>query len=314
MVLRYICRRSNFCKQVMPSCTFNMVEELSKSHVYMKDPEFVKKTIQQMTNDGHEKLQVVADFDRTLSKFTNKGKVCSTCHNVLEESKVMPDFYKEKAKVLRDTYYPIEMNHDLTIQEKTPKMIEWWTNAHKLMNQCSVTQVDIKNMVAESTAHLRDGCQWFIDHLHKLEIPLLIFSAGIGDIIEEVIKQQSHMYENMKIVSNYMNFDNAGKMIGFKGDIIHIYNKNENAIHSSDYFERLNHRDNILLLGDSLGDLHMVEGAEVTNLLKIGFLNQKVKESLDLYKEKFDVVIVEDESLDVVNGITKAILNIPSQQ
>ena len=65
--------------------------------------------------------------------------------------------------------------------------------------------------------------------------------------------------------------------MGFKGELIHIYNKNENAIHNSDYFENLQHRENILLLGDSLGDLQMAEGAvESANILKIGFLNDKV--------------------------------------
>ena len=65
--------------------------------------------------------------------------------------------------------------------------------------------------------------------------------------------------------------------MGFKGEIIHIYNKNENAIHDSDYFENLEHRENIILMGDSLGDLHMADGAtDSAQILKIGFLNDKV--------------------------------------
>ena len=44
--------------------------------------------------------------------------------------------------------------------------------------------------------------------LHDHKVPVLIFSAGIGDIIERVIIQQAHMYSNIKIVSNYMDFNN----------------------------------------------------------------------------------------------------------
>ena len=59
--------------------------------------------------------------------------------------------------------------------------------------------------------------------------------------------------------------------------MIHVYNKNENSIHSSNYFDNLRHRGNILLLGDSLGDLRMADGAaDLKCLLKIGFLNYKV--------------------------------------
>ena len=65
-------------------------------------------------------------------------------------------------------------------------------------------------------------------------------------------------------------------MIGFKGEIIHIYNKNEGAIHDSDYFKELEHRKNVLLLGDSVGDLTMARGVEDGKILRIGFLNDKV--------------------------------------
>ena len=66
-------------------------------------------------------------------------------------------------------------------------------------------------------------------------------------------------------------------MKGFCGTLIHVFNKNENALHKSDYFEKLMHRDSIILLGDSLGDLRMAHGApECHNVLTFGFLNDKV--------------------------------------
>lgn len=67
-------------------------------------------------------------------------------------------------------------------------------------------------------------------------------------------------------------------MRGFKGELLHVLNKNENAVHKSNYFDKLVHRDNIVVLGDSLGDLHMAEGAaECASILTIGFLNDKVQ-------------------------------------
>ena len=59
----------------------------------------------------------------------------------------------------------------------------------------------------------RDGCTWFFDELQKHNIPLLIFSAGLGDIISEVISFQSHLYDNMKIVSNFLQFDDAVSLL-----------------------------------------------------------------------------------------------------
>ena len=57
-------------------------------------------------------------------------------------------------------------------------------------------------------SNLRDGCKWFFEELHKHEVPVLVFSAGVGDIILETITQQATFYDdNMKIVSNMLKFD-----------------------------------------------------------------------------------------------------------
>nr|KAG5714892.1 hypothetical protein BaRGS_000380 [Batillaria attramentaria] len=289
----------------------SLVPELQQSHVHMKDPQHVARVLKQMMNDAHHKLQVVADFDRTLSKYIHEGQQCSTTHGVLEDSHLMSEQFKEEAKKLKETYLPIEFDGSKTIAEKIPHMIDWWTNGHKLITGAHLTRELLTTIVHESTSHLRDGCRWFFEQLHKHEIPLLIFSAGLGDIIQEVIKQQAVLYDNMKIVSNFLDFDENGKVVGFVGDMIHVYNKNEHAIHSSDYFENIKHRENLLLLGDSLGDLRMAEGAEdVECMLKVGFLNFKVEENLEQYKQSFDIVIIQDETMGVVNGLMSRILGL----
>ncbi|XP_059174721.1 7-methylguanosine phosphate-specific 5'-nucleotidase A-like isoform X1 [Physella acuta] len=287
-----------------------LVPELGRSNVKIKDHEFVEKAIRTMMRDAHHKLQVVADFDRTLSKYSENGKICNTTHSVLEESTLMPDSFKIAARKLKDTYLPIEFDHNLSIEEKIPKMIEWWSKGHELIIGCSLSRNKLERIVAQSEARLRNGCKWFFEELHERDIPILIFSAGIGDIIHLAISQQAQFHpENMKIVSNFLTFDEKEIVVGFADEIIHTFNKNENAIHSSDYFFNIKHRENLLLMGDSVGDLRMAEGADhVECILKIGFLNFKVEESLELYMNSFDIVIVEDESLDVVNGIMKAIV------
>ena len=70
-------------------------------------------------------------------------------------------------------------------------------------------------------------------------------------------------------------------MTGFKGDLIHTFNKNEGALEHSKYFEEISHRHNIILVGDMLGDLNMADGVENINvLLKIGYLNDVVSSTV----------------------------------
>jgi cytosolic 5'-nucleotidase 3 len=39
-------------------------------------------------------------------------------------------------------------------------------------------------------------------------VPVLIFSAGLADVIEEVLRQQAELPPNVHVVSNRMVFDN----------------------------------------------------------------------------------------------------------
>lgn len=53
----------------------------------------------------------------------------------------------------------------------------------------------------------REGYENFFDKLQEYGIPVFIFSAGIGDILEEVIHQAGVYHPNITVVSNFMDFD-----------------------------------------------------------------------------------------------------------
>jgi 5'-nucleotidase len=71
----------------------------------------------------------------------------------------------------------------------------------------------------------------------------------------------------------------------------------------------VSNRDNIILLGDSLGYLSMVNDLDANYIIKIGFLNQDIENRLELYKDKFDVVIAGDSSMDYVNKLLQKLSN-----
>ena len=76
----------------------------------------------------------------------------------------------------------------------------------------------------------------------------------------------------------------------------------------SDYFKKLQSRNNVILLGDSVGDLTMCNGLEnPAVVLKIGFLNFKIDERLDDYLDLFDIVLLDDQTLNVPLSIVQKI-------
>ncbi|KAH9363099.1 hypothetical protein HPB48_014119 [Haemaphysalis longicornis] len=100
-----------------------------------------------------------------------------------------------------------------------------------------------------------------------------------------------------------------GTIIGFKGELIHMYNKNHCHVNSSEYHQALKDKTNILLLGDSLGDLDMLAGNQQQDVvLRIGFLNSRIEERLPQYMNSFDIVLLDDQTMDVVNGILRKII------
>ncbi|XP_014661678.1 PREDICTED: cytosolic 5'-nucleotidase 3-like isoform X2 [Priapulus caudatus] len=284
------------------------IPELNTPSVFIKNRQQVEGIIRQLVAGGPEKLQVIADFDHTLSKHSHEGQIIATCFGILENSSAMPQIYKDQVTQLKEIYYPIEFCHEMTNQEKYPYMVEWWTKAQSIFVQCELYKETITEMVAQTKCVLRDGSERLLYKLYKHGVPLLVFSAGIGDILEEVMRQKSTMHDNVKVVSNYMEYNGNGKVIGFKGNLIHTFSKNESAIENSDYFEKLSHRHNIILMGDSIGDCHMADGCpspEAT--LKIGFLNHGVDRLLSKYQDLYDIVLVQDGTMDVPTAIINRI-------
>lgn len=270
----------------------------------MKDPQRVQEILQSMVKAGSNTVQVISDFDMTLTRFAYNGKRCPTCHNILDNSELISSDCKKQLKGLLDYYYPIEIDTSRPVEEKIPLMVDWWTKAHDILVAQNIRKDKLAMMVRESEAMLRDGYQLFFDHLNEHSIPLLIFSAGIGDILEEIILQARVFHPNVKVFSNYMDFDESGVLRAFKGELIHIYNKREGALLNTGHFQELRTRPNVLLLGDSLGDLNMADGVQdMENILKIGFLNDKVEERIQSYLDSYDVVLVEDETMEVPNAI-----------
>lgn len=298
-----------FKAKVEMARTVDTLDIFKKNTVHVKNPAHVEELISLLVKGGYSKLQVISDFDHTISRVHFNGAMCDTTYGILDSGPYTPEENRIKANLLFQKYYPIEVDPHLTRAEKTLHMVEWYTQSRNLMTTSGIKKGDITAMVRASNALLRDGCDAVFKTLLAHDIPLLIFSAGIGDILKEVLKQRNLLLSNMEIVANFIQFDEQDNIMGFQNRLIHTFNKNQYSLENSDYFDKLKSRKNIILLGDSLGDIDMSEGAQdVDCILKIGFLNKRVEESLPDYLKAYDVVLADDQTMDFVNGLLKFIL------
>ncbi|CAO3670016.1 unnamed protein product [Rhizopus stolonifer] len=214
--------------------------------------------------------------------------------------------YKKESERIYNTYYPIEINQNMTHDEKVPYMIKWWTEAHESLVKQKLTKQDLVAMTEQHKLELRNGVDRVLKDCHERTIPFLVFSAGIGDIIENVLKREDLYFDTMHIVSNLMVFEND-VCVDFKEPLIHVFNKSEFQLETSPYHALIQKRSNVILMGDSMGDLQMSQGVEHSICLNIGFLNHDLATLEPKYAEAFDIVIVGDANMDPVIEILNSI-------
>jgi 5'-nucleotidase len=186
-------------------------------------------------------------------------------------------------------------------------MLEWWIAHENLLVESGMNENIIEDIYETSPNTFREGTKEFFKILSEKNVPILIFSAGVGNMIEYFMKKKNILGENVHILSNFFEFDENGKAKGYSGKIIHVMNKSESDLDEK-YKQLVSKRKNVILLGDSIDDLGMVNKMETENIIKIGFLNEDVENKLDLYKKNFDVVITGDGSMEFVNGLLGKLL------
>ncbi|XP_047371177.1 7-methylguanosine phosphate-specific 5'-nucleotidase isoform X1 [Vespa velutina] len=281
---------------------------LKSKHVYIKDTKATINIINIMLRDGADHLQIVTDFDLTLTKQHVDGKLVLSSFGLFGKCNQLPSAYMNESRRLYHKYRPIEIDPDLPLKEKIEAMSDWMIAAEKLLKGIEFDPKELSEVAEKYGTPLRDGTKELLEKLYEANIPVLVFSAGLGDVVEAVLKCHKVFFNNVKIISNFLKY-NGNKIDGFKNKkLIHVFNKNEHAL-EQEYFKVIEGRRHVLLMGDTTGDASMVNGMDDTiAVLKIGFLYDKAEENLANYMKEFDIVLVDDQTMQVATEILRTIL------
>lgn len=109
---------------------------------------------------------------------------------------------------------------------------------------------DIDELAQQYSHALREGTHELFKLSNELGVPVLVFSAGLGDSILAVLRHEKVLYPNVKLVSNFLQYKD-GLLNGFsdKSPMIHTYNKNETALEGTDYYDMVHNRQHVILMG-----------------------------------------------------------------
>lgn len=263
------------------------------------DAEKVNACIADLVRGGPGNLYIIMDFDRTMSMYWDESRTrrAASSHGILERGRSTA--FRDTAEALTQHYFPIEIDPSLSTAQKLPHMVEWYDRVHSAFVADGLTRGDIERAVSGSGVVLREGVTDTIAWCARHSVPLIVMSAGLGDVITEVLRQRLHpspLPQILHVVSNAMRFDPAGAVVGFSEPVLHMFNKTGASI-PGELAGALRGRSHAILVGDSPGDATMADGLGHTALLKVGLLNDNIAALLARYRALFDVLILDDGSL-----------------
>ena len=263
--------------------------------------EYINKEKLLKINLNKNNICYIIDFDRTLTK-----ENCEDSWDAVANKKIFGEELSKELNNLYKKYGPIEVNYKIPFEEKEKYMIEWYQKCMETYYRFNLTKVKVENSIKTSSIELRPGVIEFLNFNKEENIPIIILSAGIGNTIEEVLKQNSCYFENIHIISNFIKFDNEGYILKYEGDLIHSLNKNIDKINQKEIIDIVESKEYRIVIGDLIEDIKMAGDYPDDKLIKIGFLNQNVNENLEKYKERFDIVLTkESQDFNEVSKIVK---------
>ena len=314
-----------------------MTESKLNKKIIISNPEileqkksiFQKSYIYHADNDGKkDKILFVSDFDYTLfNKFNyESGDKYISSYGMYNQSVFGGDQEKviEARKKLHSTYLKYE--EDVTIDEniRKEKLLEWNVKALEIMAHPDFTSDSVKKMVElkndKKFISFKKNINKFYEKLIELNIPILIVSGGIKEIIIEFmhllnIKGLDDYIKNgrLSFIANEFYFDekNNNKCIGYNKDVIYGFNK-------ADHVEKLVHQkypnvENVFVFGDLDTDYKSIEKLNLDknkNIIGVGFLYyypEEIKDKkfeldnndkIERFKEIFDICLLMDEGYD----------------
>jgi len=239
---------------------------------------------------------VITDFDRTLTTKESEPSMG-----------IVPKYLggkclQERTKIF-NYYRPLELDYTIEKKEKQKIMKEWANKSFSLLSKY-LTQDVIYKALENANIHFRKGAKEFLGKMNNMNIPVIIMSSGVGNIVKAFLEKEECLFNNIKIVSNFFEFEKGKTHIDLN-NIMATSNKEYIRI-PEDIRNQIEEKQNTLLFGDLIEDIKMANEEKLSNTITFGFLDANVEENIEKFNKNFDVVLAGDENF---NDIIK-ILNI----
>lgn len=253
---------------------------------------FNEEKIKQLQSITSDDLYILTDFDGTITKDSSDSSWAS----IFKNPKVTKDFIDECVRIFTH-YHKFEIDEELTNDEKMSIMNEWYLKNIDTLIKFGITEEIINYAASENVMEFRDGAAEFLKVMYERNVPIIVISAGVGNILEHFLIRNNCNYPNIYICSNFLEYK-EGIVSGVRdNNLIHPLNKNEVYL-PDDIKAKIRNRNNILLLGNSVSDVNMA--GTNGNVYKLGFLDEKINERMSAFQDNYDIVCTDNTGYDEI--------------
>ena len=268
--------------------------------------------------NNKKNIALVTDFDFTISKKYNYQKNLSlgSSYRFYDESLIGGNQQKvlEIQNELCNKYMKYETDASIDIKIREKKVEEFYDKSLDVYINPNFTRDSIGKMLEKlkEKFELRKYTKELFELLIKLEIPIIIVSGGIQEVIIDLLKNIMPDFElyckqkKILIISNTLYFEEGKGCVGHSKDVIYAFNKSsfvKNSIEKN--FPEIK---NIFIMGDHLNDYDSVRDLNMAqdNIIGLGFVNIKpeligdetkkdeIQKNIDDYKKVYDINLIGD--------------------
>ncbi len=274
---------------------------------------FIKSTTRDKIHffaDNIKKFHIVTDFDGTLNYlYTPRWERVQSVISLIYNNQILGHDYMKKAQDLYNKFIPFELDTSLSADIRIKAMESWAQEHKKLLMHYQLSQKNLQEIIALQKIKMRHWVDDFLRFLNRLDIPCVVFSASeIGvDAIPLVFADWWLDDIDYTIVSNSLQRNDKGIMIGYEDPSIHPLNKTESIIGQCELFEdsrkAIADRPHAIVIGDNVHDADMVDDSDNRVIIRVGFYNDLDDGRREDFKERFDIVITQDGDFDVLNSL-----------
>lgn len=282
--------RENSLEDINPK-HFTIAPYNSSEVLLIPNPPLLRSKLIALIAGGKDNLQVISDFDHTLTRNSVHSERVPVSYELLMNG-LLNDEGRQKAFAFENKYTPVEADPSVPLAEKRRLMEEWVRSGNELLVNSGISEGNIINLLTERPLYLRARVEKMFSLCELHNIPVSVVSKGVGNLIEAILP----VSENVKVYSNFMEWDETGKIIGFSDPVVDCKRKAGAIINQP-------MRMNLLVIGDTLEDAAVTEALEYSSCLKVCYFAGKNHENLEDFKGVYDLLVLNDGNMTIIEYI-----------